>query len=70
MLGPYNVICMHVFRAEHLSLNIQLVCFSQGSLHRAEASRSSLYAVEHVWCPLCSAHIWVAMLVRLYGYSL
>lgn len=82
-LGPHNATYTYVFRADHLTLDNQLVSLpweelscsqlSSSSLCRVEASRAFLCPLWHVrWCHLCSspsAHIWVDMLVRIYAIA-
>lgn len=75
LLSPYSVSWTYVFRASHLSLRNQLVCSSHLSFQIYSVAWRSPCRVKssHDFClQLChpfSAHIWVDILLRLYGCS-
>lgn len=84
LFSSYSVNCMHVFRADYLTLDNQFARFFLRKatspiasfpqlpifLFRIWASRVSLYPAWHLyWCYLLLAHICLIMLVRLESYN-
>lgn len=78
LLHTYNNTCMLVFKADRLSLDNQQMCsYPASNFTQFPAvffvEGWGLVAFLHLfghgpWCP-CSAHIWLAMLLRHYVYS-